>query len=474
MRIKKLLIITSILFLVIILNVDFFKSFVKSMIPQSKYSTYLNMRMVLSGNSYKTRYEDLARQITSSFNNLDYVDSDTIYINDKAIYSYKFPNIFPGKHDGSVSSGYIDFIKKNQTENELLYVSGSGVFLKMNKIENRIYFKTLNSNITDIVKYDEFYLPSRYGIKDLLIDNDDIYISINMLFKDSINNIIYHSKLDTLNFSKFFVPNDFIKIKRSVEGLSEYIYTDYGKLNSHQSGGRLVKGRNDSIIVTFGEYRLRDLAQDPKSINGKIVSISKKDKKYRILSSGHRNPQGLFYSKNDDFILSSEHGPAGGDEINFQNNLDSIFNFGWPISSYGLHYDIDNDQSDHSSSDQQIDGAPLYKSHKNYGFQEPIFYFEDSPGVSEIVVVNTDKENIDFVLSTMGWPQVSDEERKYLRSLLFFRYNSKLNEIKLINNFSLNERIRDMKYIDDSDELYLFGETTGTLFHIKNLKEFLK
>ena len=112
MRIKKLFIITSILFLVIILNVDFFKSFVKSIIPESKYSTYLNMRMVLSGNSYKTRYEDLARQITSSFNNLDYVDSDTIYINDKAIYSYKFPNIFPGKHDGSVSSGYIDFIKK--------------------------------------------------------------------------------------------------------------------------------------------------------------------------------------------------------------------------------------------------------------------------------------------------------------------------------------------------------------------------
>ena len=83
------------------------------------------------------------------------------------------------------------------------------------------------------------------------------------------------------------------------------------------------------------------------------------------------------------------------------------------------------------------------------------------------------KERFDLIfhlagLSTMGWPEISDEERKYLRSLLFFRYNSKSNEIKLINNFSLNERIRDMKYIDDSDELYLFGETTGTLFHIKN------
>ena len=34
---------------------------------------------------------------------------------------------------------------------------------------------------------------------------------------------------------------------------------------------------------------------------------------------GHRNPQGLYYSKKFDFILSTEHGPKGGDEININN-----------------------------------------------------------------------------------------------------------------------------------------------------------
>ena len=36
----------------------------------------------------------------------------------------------------------------------------------------------------------------------------------------------------------------------------------------------------------------------------------------------------------------SEHGPKGGDEINI-NYLDKIEdkNAGWPISSYGEHYD---------------------------------------------------------------------------------------------------------------------------------------
>ena len=31
---------------------------------------------------------------------------------------------------------------------------------------------------------------------------------------------------------------------------------------------------------------------------------------------GHRNPQGLFYDVEKDQIISTEHGPAGGDEIN--------------------------------------------------------------------------------------------------------------------------------------------------------------
>ena len=31
---------------------------------------------------------------------------------------------------------------------------------------------------------------------------------------------------------------------------------------------------------------------------------------------GHRNPQGLVWDPKEDVILSSEHGPIGGDEVN--------------------------------------------------------------------------------------------------------------------------------------------------------------
>ena len=34
---------------------------------------------------------------------------------------------------------------------------------------------------------------------------------------------------------------------------------------------------------------------------------------------GHRNIQGLYYSKKFDFIISTEHGPKGGDEVNINH-----------------------------------------------------------------------------------------------------------------------------------------------------------
>ena len=57
---------------------------------------------------------------------------------------------------------------------------------------------------------------------------------------------------------------------------------------------------------------------------------------------GHRNPQGLYFDREKNFILATEHGPQGGDEINLievsKINKDKIQNYGWPISSYGEHY----------------------------------------------------------------------------------------------------------------------------------------
>ena len=80
---------------------------------------------------------------------------------------------------------------------------------------------------------------------------------------------------------------------------------------------------------------------------------------------GHRNPQGLYFDIENNFILETEHGPKGGDEINLievdRGNENKIQNFGWAISSAGEHY------RGKIEANKKYEKYPLYKSHLEHG-----------------------------------------------------------------------------------------------------------
>lgn len=56
-----------------------------------------------------------------------------------------------------------------------------------------------------------------------------------------------------------------------------------------------------------------------------------------IWTYGHRDPQGLFYDMDNTTLYSNEHGPLGGDEFNI---IVKGGNYGWPLFSYGVNYDL--------------------------------------------------------------------------------------------------------------------------------------
>ena len=219
---------------------------------------------------------------------------------------------------------------------------------------------------------------------------------------------------------------------------------------SSQGGGRMVDFKDNHILFSVGDYRHRHFAQDKKSINGKILKININNGEYEILSMGHRNPQGLYYDQENDFILETEHGPLGGDEINLieiENiNKNDIQNFGWAISSYGEHYGGKN-------SEQNIkvyEKFPLYKSHNKHGFIEPLKYFVPSIAISEIVKI---KKNT-YALAAMG------REREGDKSIYFFELNK---EKKIINieQLKVYERVRDLRFKDN--KLFLFMEDSPSI-----------
>jgi glucose/arabinose dehydrogenase len=91
-------------------------------------------------------------------------------------------------------------------------------------------------------------------------------------------------------------------------------------------GGRIRLGPDGSLYVSTGDAGSSDLAQDPESLNGKILRVDPETGEMSIFSTGHRNAQGLCFAPDGRFY-ATEHGPSEGDEINL---LTEGSNGGWP------------------------------------------------------------------------------------------------------------------------------------------------
>ena len=385
------------------------------------------------------------------------IQSEIKKIGEKETSVYKLPPIFPAVGHNELNGSYIDFYEDN-----IIYATKNGIFFNIEKDEMNMTFKPVKSNISEFfvrikkeknasINYFNPYTISKFGVKDILVDNKSIYVSyIEHIDNKGYNTSILHSLIsDSLVFKKLFSSKN-------------YINANNKEFYPIQSGGRIVNFGKDSLLFSIGEYRDRLKAQDINSDNGKILSINKYNGESRIVSMGHRNSQGLDYSPLNKYIISTDMGPSSGDEINFHSNTDIVQNFGWPISSYGYHYDLKNSMTDMHTADKKrvIKGAPLYKSHSEYGFAEPIKYFLKNPAVSEIRFINHDYNFPEFILSTLGYDTI---QRPMARHLLHYKYDIANDSIQLITKYSVNERIRDLAFDKKLNKIYYVGESTGVI-----------
>jgi glucose/arabinose dehydrogenase len=114
-------------------------------------------------------------------------------------------------------------------------------------------------------------------------------------------------------------------------------------------GSRLAFAPDGKLFVTLGERFQFGPAQDLSNDLGKIVRINpdgsipednpfvgKENVRPEIWSYGHRNPQGAAIHPESGKLWETEFGPKGGDELNISR---AGSNYGWPIVSWGRHYD---------------------------------------------------------------------------------------------------------------------------------------
>ena len=355
---------------------------------------------------------------------------------------------------------YTQFEKLNYIKKKIIFEND--LILKSNHSDNSIAYKRYNSFFIDF--FDDKLLLTDHSGNIYYIDKSELFSNKKELKAKNIKSdfkatrvfdaFIYSNKLfvsyisekdgcNTINVSNTEVNFKMLEFKN---------FFNPEICNNSGSPGKIQyfkKGAEEGILLSTSEG-IHDKpglnTQDPNSLFGKILFIPfDKEKNFEVYSIGHRVIQGL--NVNNNIVISSEHGPRGGDEIN------RIFykkNYGWPVVSLGERYDFKYGN----------DLLTYKKDHKKNNFIDPLFSFIPSIGISEII--NLPKtfsiyyENHYLASSLNG------------RSLYFIRFDQDFKKTISTEKVYISNRIRDMKFSLENNSIVLALEELGEIGILSN------
>jgi cytochrome c2 len=196
-----------------------------------------------------------------------------------------------------------------------------------------------------------------------------------------------------------------------------------GPFDDSETGGKLAWAPDGRLLFTLGSLGFAGLnGQMPFSQRsdvdyGKILKIDPGTGQYTIFTTGNRNPQGLVVT-GDGQIWEAEHGPQGGDEINF---IEQGANYGWPYATYGTDYGSKT--------------WPLNPDGHDHGvYHEPAIAFVPSAAISPLIELN----GAEFP----HWK--GDLLAGSLRTEALFRIRTRGTLVIYVESFSVGHRVRDL------------------------------
>ena len=210
-----------------------------------------------------------------------------------------------------------------------------------------------------------------------------------------------------------------------------------------KAGGRMVLAPGGEIYLSVGDFGFIGLrgithAQNRTSDYGKIIRVNPQTGTSKIVSIGHRNPQGLALDA-DGKLWSTEHGPQGGDELNL---IHEGSNYGWPYVVYGTDY-----------------GAKAWPLSISQGrhpdYRRPIFAWLPSIAVSNLIFIEgfSPEWNGDILVSSLK-----------AKSLYRMRYEE--GRVIFAETIFVGTRVRDLVQLPNGILVLWNDDGTITELHI--------
>ncbi len=355
-----------------------------------------------------------------------------------------------------------EFVKENDDiDKDVSVVEGNHFSLDVEKIislDSKTSF-LLNDSVNREFNINDIDIFTQEGFK---INKDKtIKLKLNKNFTDD-----FSGGLKTVFF-----------INENVYGLTSSLDNDcyYASVVNLKTGDELLKSNclygleidfnglgsstihvDNEILISIGTPTsssdlISGYAQNKDSLFGKILSIEKNDflsekLSPKIYSMGHRNPQGI--TKIKKIIFSVEHGPKGGDEL---NKIIKNKNYGWPKVSYGAKYVFEKYNLDHEKN----------------GYEEPLFAFVPSVGISSLNVCPSNLTNYYKKNCLMATSLYGNALRPGKSLIIFLLDDSfkKVNSIEKINldiplrHFMTNEK--NELYEDENGNIYISSDFNG-------------
>ena len=202
--------------------------------------------------------------------------------------------------------------------------------------------------------------------------------------------------------------------------------------------GRLAYRGNDKLFLTIGDHDIVNpkVSEDSNITFGKTIEIDLTTKKWHQFSKGHRNPEALTFLKSGQ-LLSTEHGPYGGDELNI---ITEGSDYGWPNVTLGTDYNGYNWDA----------GTSLVGSHA--GYRAPLFAWVPSIAPTQLIEINNfhPRWNGDLLVGT-------------LKASSLYRLRLEAGNVLYEERIWIGQRVRDLLQTEDGT-IVLWTDDTQLLF----------